>query len=149
MVNSVLSEGHGVPSRDDLHVHGAVTEDEAEQIPEDLECRISFLLIGSVGFQKISDPVISEELLQGSFNFSRFILVNPYYAYHGKSVLWYVVWWCLHHNMFSRLLPLFCNVFSCFLLGSYRVFKDRFTLFIIFLFAEQINQRIQSGGNEA
>ena len=39
-----------------------------------MECRISFLLLGPAGFQKSSDSVVSEEFLQGFFNFSLFIL---------------------------------------------------------------------------
>ena len=79
---------------------------------------MSFLLLSPAAFQEVPDPVVNEEFPQSSFNFPLFILVDLCYACHGKSLLWYVVWWCLHYTIFSGLLPLFFNAFSNFCLVS-------------------------------
>jgi len=68
-------------------VHAPVTEDEAQQIAEDLKSGMSFLLFGAACFQEVPYLVIREEFLQRSGDFALFIFADLCYACHGNSLL--------------------------------------------------------------
>ena len=80
-IDSILSEGFSVPACHDLHIHAAVTKDKAQKVPEDLERRMAFLFLCPAGFQETSDAVVSEKLLQCSFDFPLSSSENSHFSY--------------------------------------------------------------------
>ena len=110
------SSGH------DLHVHAAVTEDEAQQITEDFESRAAFLLFSAACFQEVSHFAVGEEFLQGSRNFCLFILVDLCYACYSKSlpgrmyagtyIIPYSAGFCLYFQCFQSFYAWFLQSFQ-------------------------------------